>query len=142
MSKRKSTPEDDYYKTGFATFKAILAAMREDGKRTFSADDPKIHDAIAGFQKDARYAKYWGQFQFEDRGRFYYSRELNTAIWALQMAGLLSCMGPDLDRYLILKKLTAYWEEDMREHYSEENVEAIREMAKEFAKAVEAKEEE
>jgi hypothetical protein len=36
----------------------------------------------------------------------------------------------------------AYWEEDMREHYSEENVEAIREMAKEFAKAVEAKEEE
>lgn len=116
----------------------ILYFMKtEMRKGRFCTDPELIHGAIYELRKKEEFKKMLNKFAFDTRGIYPRSRELESSINHLQLAGLLERTNPRFSFFEIKNSTIKYFKEDLENLFSNQQKEQLKNIAIEFAKMVE-----
>ena len=115
--------------TCFDVTKALFALIRDDlNVSEISARTPDLHDALFLLSKE--FPDFLGGYSFDERGDFAYSREFQTHLTALEMAGHLSCPNPDFVGYQIRDKAVRNFTNYTAGLFSSDECDRLRTIAK------------
>ena len=128
--------------TGFDVLKGLLALfLKERQKESDSPVQipvaiPILHRAVYDLSREERYRELLKGYLFEQRSYFPYSRDLETDLFALEMAGHISNPNPSLSEYALSPKILDTYEKRTRERFDEDQTAVLESMATSFAQAV------
>jgi hypothetical protein len=113
----------------YDVLKAMLALM---GRKGFSASAPRVHQAVYNLAKKSEFVPFLGAYLFEQRGNFLFSKELQLDFSNMELAGLLSSPNPDFVNYMVCPKLAEVFETYVKPRFSEDEIEMLSQISKEF----------
>ena len=115
-------------RTRFDAFKALLAIMKSElGIGLVSAETPVLHSALK--QLSLENPRLFGEYKFDERGDFPYSHEFYNQLVMNEMAGNLSCLSPNFDRYLILNKAVTNYKKWIKPLFTSEELKELKRIA-------------
>lgn len=113
--------------TTFDVLKGILAFLGDAEK--ISAEIPRMHASIHKLARKKEFRELLSGYIFDQRSYFPYSRELQTDLLNLEMAGHLSVPNPALNQYQLTPKLVRTFEKHTAERFSDAQAELLKRMA-------------
>lgn len=113
---------------------SLLATLRRLGVNKFKADPVKLHTCFYAWRNRAELAVLLGAFTFDTRDYFPVSDTLDDALDALQFSGYLERTNPRGTYYLLLDTLPSMFDEAVRDKFTEDELQMIRELAEQFSR--------
>lgn len=113
--------------TTFDVLKGILASLGDADK--ISAEMPRVHASIHKLAGRKEFRELLKGYVFDQRSYFPYSRELQTDLLNLELAGHLSVPNPALNQYQLTRKLVQTFAKDKTARFSDRQIDLLERMA-------------
>jgi hypothetical protein len=115
---------------------SLLAEVRRLGTLKFEANPVKLHNFFYSCRRDPQLDNLVGDFIFDTRDYFPLSETLEEALDALQFAGYLERTNPRGTYYLLSDSLPGLFDKTVRDRFSPQELETIRQLADRFVQDV------
>jgi len=118
------------------SFSALLALLALSTKNSIEANAPLLHEAVYNLRENKSFNKFFGNYFFQRRGSYHYSRDLEVDFGNLELSFLLSNKNPSLSVYTIEDKIKSAFEKYTKPKISPESLGELEAMAAEFSKCI------
>lgn len=124
---------------GWGTLDVLKALFALRDSETFPSSPQKLHTAIHELSQDPRYKTFFENCLFENRGSYWYDRDLQGNLDSINLAGHIQTYLVDDGNYHVNPSLRRSFQIRNAPHFSDSELETLWQMGGDFDKIIAGK---